>query len=192
MSRPTVRSSFAAVLCMLAAGCGGGATDATVGGTLTGLSSGSAIVVQNNSADSLTLSANGTFEFDQTLDANSTYSVTVLTQPPGQTCLVSNASGTIDSYADSVTDVAVICVTSSSIIGTVSGLPAGTSVTLSSNGALLPIASNGSFSFPGVLTTGSTYNVTIAVQPAGHACVVANGTGIVQANTAASVTVTCS
>jgi len=45
---------------------------------------------------------------------------------------------------------------------------------------------------PGVLTTGSTYNVTIAVQPAGHACVVANGTGIVQANTAASVTVTCS
>lgn len=89
-------------------GCdGGGTTTATVGGTVSGL--GSTIVLQNNGADDLTITADGTFTFATALADGASYAVTVLTQPRGQTCAVANGTGTIAS-AD-VTNVAVSCQT---------------------------------------------------------------------------------
>jgi hypothetical protein len=68
----------------------------TIGGTTTGLS-GSGLVLQNNAGDDLAISANGSFTFATALIDGSAYAVTVLTQPtgPGQTCSVSNGSGTL-------------------------------------------------------------------------------------------------
>ena len=43
------------------------------------------------------------------------------------------------------------------LCGTVLGLPAGTSVTLANAGVLLPVAANGPFSFPGLITAGTTW-----------------------------------
>jgi hypothetical protein len=174
----------------LLSACGGG-TDATIGGTLTGLNTGSSLTLQNNLSDSLTLTANGGFLFGTTLGASAAYSVTVLTQPVGQSCSVANASGTTDTLDSSVSNVAVTCVTSASVMGTVTGLPAGTSVTLTNAGVLLPIAANGAFAFPGVLATGASYNVTVGVQPAGHTCTVTNGSGVIIANTLVAAAVTC-
>lgn len=77
----------------------------TIGGTLTGLASGATVVLQNNSVDALTLSSSGTFRFATPVSGS--YAVTVGTQPAGQTCTVSHASGTATA---SVTDVAVDCV----------------------------------------------------------------------------------
>lgn len=171
----------------------GGAADATIGGTLGGLGTGLSLVLQDNGADSLTLSANGGFHFATQLGANGTYAVTVLTQPVGQTCTVGNATGAVDANGDDVTNVTVSCVASASLTGTVSGLPAGTSVTLANGGVQLPIAANGGFAFPGLLAAGTAYSVTVAVQPAGHSCAVANGQGTVPASQiAASITVACS
>jgi hypothetical protein len=149
------------------------------------------VVLQDNSTDNLTLTSNGTFSFTTDLSAGSAYSVTVLTQPVGQTCAVANASGTVDSNADSVSNVVVACSTSSSVGGTVSGLASGTSVTLSNGSVLLPIAANGSFAFPGTLTAGSTYNVSISTQPAGQTCTLSNANGTVAANVMAVVVVAC-
>ena len=171
--------------------CGGSAS-ATIGGTLSGLGSGLSVVLQNDAADDLTLSANGSFEFATALSSLDTYSITVLTQPVGQTCTVANGSGTIDSSGDAVSNVAVTCTTTASLGGTVSGLTAGTSVTLSNGSATLAIASNGPFAFPGTLAAGSAYNVSVATQPVGLTCSVTNGSGTVVANTMASVLVTCS
>jgi len=173
------------------AACGGASDDATIGGTLSGLGSGLSVVLQDNSTDNLTLTSNGTFSFTTDLSAGSAYSVTVLTQPVGQTCAVANASGTVDSNADSVSNVVVACSTSSSVGGTVSGLASGTSVTLSNGSVLLPIAANGSFAFPGTLTAGSTYNVSISTQPAGQTCTLSNANGTVAANVMAVVVVAC-
>ena len=62
--------------------------------------------LQNNGGDDLAV-AGVSFEFSTALDDGSDYEVTVLTQPTGQYCDVSNGSGTI-SGAD-VTDVIVTC-----------------------------------------------------------------------------------
>ena len=79
----------------------------TVGGTLSGLSSGQSIVLQNNGGDDLTLSADGSFTFASPLADATAYTVTILTQPDGQTCTVSNGSGTVAGAP--VTDVTVTC-----------------------------------------------------------------------------------
>ena len=78
----------------------------TVGGTVTGLR-GSGLVLQDNGGDSLTFSSNGTFTFSSGIDQGGAYSVTVQTQPSGQTCLVHNGSGTIGT-AD-ISNVVVNC-----------------------------------------------------------------------------------
>ncbi|MBL4852227.1 MAG: hypothetical protein JKY90_08115, partial [Gammaproteobacteria bacterium] len=68
----------------------------TISGNLTGLSD-SSIVLQQNGADDLTLTANGSFAFVSAINDASTYSVSVLTQPgaPSQTCSVNNGSGVV-------------------------------------------------------------------------------------------------
>jgi hypothetical protein len=75
----------------------------TIGGTLSGLTS-STIALQNNGGDNLSLSKNGSFVFATAIAASTTYNVTVKTQPTGQTCTVTNASGTANS---NVTNVAL-------------------------------------------------------------------------------------
>ena len=68
----------------------------------------------------------------------------MLTQPPGQTCTVTNGSGTANA---NVTNVAVNCVTTYSIGGTVSGL-VGTGLVLQNNGAdNLTFTVSGAFTF---------------------------------------------
>ena len=76
---------------------------------MAGLSGGTSVILVNNGTDPITVSGNGTFTFDQQIAAGSGYSVTVQTQPIGETCLVTNGSGTIDSEGDDVTTVTVTC-----------------------------------------------------------------------------------
>jgi hypothetical protein len=180
---------LAAVLSL--AGCGGGSSEATVGGTLTGLSAGSSLTLQDNDSDSLALSSNGPFTFVGTVASGEAYNVDVPIQPVGQTCSIENGSGTVDVESDSVNTVVVSCIVSSSLGGTVSGLPAGTSVTLSNGGVQLPIAANGTFAFAGTLPAGSTYDVIVVTQPLGHTCTLASPSGTVAADVMAAVLVSC-
>ena len=91
-------------------------------GTVSGLV-GTGLVLQNNGADDLPISADGAFSFPMPYASGAAYNVTVKTQPsgPSQSCTVANGAGTIGS-AD-VTDVTVTCATGTfSIVVTVSGL----------------------------------------------------------------------
>ena len=92
----------------------------TVGGTVSGLSG--TVVLQDNGGDNLSVTANGSFTFATALASGAAYSVTVKTNPSGQTCTVSSGSGTIGSA--NVTNVAVSCANAAtfSVGGTVSGL----------------------------------------------------------------------
>ena len=183
---------LACVLAVLGlAGCGGSSPEAAIGGTLTGLNAGSSLTLQDNESDSLALSADGPFTFAGTVASGGAYNVDVLIQPVGQTCSINNGSGTVDIESDAVNTVVVSCILSSSLGGTVSGLPAGTSVTLSNGGVQLPIAANGAFAFPGTLPAGSIYDVTVTIQPLGHSCTVLSPTGTIVADVMASVLVTC-
>jgi len=80
----------------------------SVGGTVSGLTG--TVVLRDNGGDNLPVAANGSFAFATKLTSGSAYSVTVLTQPSGQTCTVSGGTGTVGSA--NVTSVAVTCTTS--------------------------------------------------------------------------------
>lgn len=171
-------------------GCGGGGK-AGVGGTLSGLSDAQSVTAQDNGGDTLTLTANGGFRFGTELDSGANYNVTILTQPVNGFCQVANATGQIDTNGDLVSNVAIACIATNSVGGTVSGLTPGTAVTLSNGTVLVPVATNGAFAFPGTLPAGTSYEVTVATQPAGLSCVVLGGVGSVATGSATAITVTC-
>lgn len=82
----------------------------SIGGTVTGLTGSGGLVLQNNGVDDLTINADASFIFAIVIADGSAYSVTVVTQPdsPGQSCTVTNGSGTL-AGAD-ITNVAVNCI----------------------------------------------------------------------------------
>ena len=104
------------------------------GGFMTGLS-GTGLVLRNNGGDDLAVASSGTFTFATSLTSGSGYAVTIASQPSGQTCSVSNGSGTVSGA--NVTSVSVTCVTNPpprfTIGGTVTGLT-GTGLVLRNNG----------------------------------------------------------
>ena len=101
---------FVAAFAVALVSCGGeGSTPThTIGGTVSGLTSGS-LLLKNNNGDDLTINANSTsFTFATALVSSAGYAVTVATQPSGLTCAVTNGSGTIASA--NVTNVGVACI----------------------------------------------------------------------------------
>ena len=167
-------------------------SDAAIGGSLIGLDSGAGVVLQNNGGDDLSLTGNGAFAFAGRQTSGSAYNVTVLTQPTGQVCEIVNGTGSVDSGTDDVRTVSVTCIGTTTVGGTVSGLAAGTAVTLNNGAELLPVAANGPFAFAGILLPGTNYAVTVATQPLGATCAVSNGTGTVAAAAVTNVSVACS
>ncbi len=79
----------------------------TIGGSVTGLATGAQVTLRNNGADPTVVTANTTFSFATTVAQNASYAVTVATQPNGQTCTVSNGSGS--GVTANVTNVGVSC-----------------------------------------------------------------------------------
>ena len=81
----------------------------------------SGLTLQNNGADNLTIPTNNTYDFSTPVASGSAYNVTVLTQPAGESCSVTNGTGTV--VAANVTGIDVACTpTVYSIGGSVSGL----------------------------------------------------------------------
>jgi hypothetical protein len=104
-------------LATLLSGCGGSSNSSTtitvpltysIGGNVAGLSG--TVVLQDNGGANLSLSTNGPFAFDVTLQPNAAYSVTVATQPANQVCSVKNGSGTASA---AVTNIIIACSLSS-------------------------------------------------------------------------------
>lgn len=197
--------SIAAALAFALAGCigsGGGSSsggetavvpavpDGTIGGSISGLVG--AVVLQNNGGDDLRVAANGNFAFATRAADGDTYNVTVLTQPAGQSCAVSNGNGTL---AGSVNNVTVVCSTGTvntySVGGTISGLTG--SVVLQNNaGDNLTVSANGNFTFATRVASGDTYRVTVGAYPAGQTCSVSTGWGTISGSNVTNVSVTCS
>src|ERR1700722_13858589 len=154
-------------------------TTFTIGGSVSGLA-GTGLVLQDNGADNLPISQDGSFLFPTALVSGASYAVTVLTQPsnPAQTCAVTfGGTGTATS---NVVIVRVTCNTNTFTLGgNVSGL-SGTGLVLQDNGGNnLAINANGSFTFSTPINRGSSYNVTILTQPSNPTqnCAVSNGFG---------------
>jgi hypothetical protein len=182
---------LAAIAAAVLAGCGGGGAT-TVGGTVTGLVTGTAVTLQINGKETLAVAANGAFEFHDMLNANQNYDVRVVVQPSRANCLVDNASGHVDRNATKVTNVNVTCAPAYTIGGVVAGLPANTSVVLANGTDTATYSANGPFVLPTALRTGGTYAVTVTTQPTGATCNVTQGSGTVQASDVTDIVVSCS
>jgi hypothetical protein len=159
----------------------------SVSGTLTGLAG--TVILQNNAGDDLILAADGSFSFDTNVADGAIYAVTILTQPTGQTCTVTQGEGTISS--SDVAAVAVSCV-NLHVGGTISGL-SGTLVLQNNNGDNLTLTTNGVFTFSTTFLTTltSTYSVSILSEPVIQTCTVANATGTIGSSNVSNITVVC-
>jgi len=164
----------------------------TIGGTVSGLLSGASVVLLDNGGNALTVTANGPFNFLAPVLSGTAYTVTVGTQPTGETCTVIGGSGTAGT-AD-ITSVVVSCAANVYTIGgTVSGLISGASVVLLDNGGdALTVTANGPFTFATPLASGAAYAVTVGTEePTGEVCTVSSGSDTVGTTNISSVRVSC-
>jgi hypothetical protein len=148
------------------------------------------LVVQNNGADPLSVSTNGTSNFSATSPSGSSYAVSVVTQPAGEVCTVSGGQGAITSANVSVS---IACAPISySIGGTVAGLLSGNTVVLQDNGASNDtVRANGGFTFGTLVASGAGYAVSVLTAPTGQNCTVSSGAGTVAAANVSNVAVSC-
>ncbi len=160
----------------------------SVGGSVTGLT-GTGLVLRNNGVYDVIINSNGGFAFTPDFANGTPYDVVVLTQPNnGQTCSISNGSGTI---TGGDTNISVVCVGADyNIGGTVSGLT-GTLILQNNNSDDLTLTSNGSFTFTSPITDGNPYAVSVLSQPNGQTCTIDNANGTVAGADVTNVQVTC-
>ena len=147
----------------------------TVGGTLIGLAP-SATVHVLNGADSLPVSANGSFTLPTAVAGGGNYSVTVGAPTSAQTCAVQNGSGTVASA--NVTNVLVYCTynvsnatlnnTYTAAVANFGFISGGTALPLDADGAAIYNGNGGisltsTINIAGTITSGvqqsSTYDV---------------------------------
>ncbi len=162
--------------------CTTNSVDYTISVAVTGLTG--TLVVQDSLSDTLTFTTNDTQTFATSYPSGSSYTVTVKTQPKGQSCtLSSNAKGTITK------DITVTATCGYKISVAVTGL-SGTLKLEDNKGAFLTFTSNKTETFSTVYTSGATYSVTVATQPAGQTCTLgSNSSGTITSNI--TVTATC-
>lgn len=163
----------------------------TVGGSISGLANGSVVVVQDAGTDNTTISTNGSFTFSKQQPNNTSYAVTVLTQPTGQTCTVTAGSGSID--AANVTSPSIACTTNTyTISGVVSGLNSSAQLTLEDNGGNpTTLKANGAFTFSMPIDYGAGFAISVVNQPPAENCIVSNGSQSAVTTNVTAVSITC-
>ncbi|MBM9578744.1 hypothetical protein JWG45_16485 [Leptospira sp. 201903070] len=164
----------------------------SVSGFISGLT-GTGLRLQINGEETLDVFSNGDFKFQTLLENQKIYQVMVLINPslPNQTCSVANGTGLIVSR--DVSDVRVVCSSSSYTIGgSVTGLN-GTGLKLRNNGGDEISVSGSTFVFPTSLADGSTYTVTVSSQPNSplQFCSVSFGSGTVAGGNVSSPSISC-
>jgi 6-phosphogluconolactonase (cycloisomerase 2 family) len=184
---------------LLLAACGGnsggGSTSSTtfvIGGSVSGLLPNTTVVLQDNGGNTTPLSVNASFSFSTPVPAGGPFDVTVESQPVGEVCTVQNAAGTVTSANVSV---AVGCIpTPYTVGGSVQGLLAGNSLTLTLNGANgTLVAANGPFAFGQTLNSQNSYTVAVnSTSAMGQTCTLTGGSGEIIAANITNVNVACS
>jgi parallel beta-helix repeat protein len=161
----------------------------TIGGIVNGLA-GSGLVLQNNTADDLSIDIDGSFIFNTPMADGSDFAVTVLNQPigPNQTCTVNGGAGKVK--GSDVADVTVTCSTNAYAVGgTASGI-SGSVVLRNNGGDDLTLTTDDPFTFPTPVADMAGYEVSI-YSSTGQICTIANETGIINGADVTDVILSC-
>lgn len=178
----------------------------TVSGAVSGLIAGKTLglTVSNTGGAVATasVSVDGVFAFTPKL-ANGSYTVSVSSQPVGQTCALAGSSGAVTVSGAAVSSVVLSCTKNPYTIGgQVTGLPSGKSVVLNNGTDSITVNGSGtgtaaiSFTFPSTVYTGDAFAVSIpgtGQPPLPLRCsVIAGASGTVVGSSITNVTVSCS
>ncbi|HMA95091.1 MAG TPA: hypothetical protein VKP30_20510, partial [Polyangiaceae bacterium] len=165
----------------------------SVSGTISGLVG--SVVLANNTTDTLTLTANGSFKFAGSIASGKGYEVNVIAPPmtpAAQDCTVTDGTGTVTNA--NIANVTIVCVTKEfSIGGRVIGLASGEQLILQNNGGDdLTVKADGSFVFATRVASAKSYSVTLLSMPLAQTCTVSGGVGTVGSADVTGVSVNCS
>jgi hypothetical protein len=186
----TARVLLVALAALTGCAYSGAAGDYSVGGTVSGLTANSGVLLTDAAGAGVFVSSNGRFSIANAFVDGAAYDVAVATDPgtPSIRCTVSHGRGLI--AGSDVDDLAIECAPQAfDIGGTVSGVDA-VGLILSSRGLEIAVSKDGRFAFPGKITNGSSYAVTIEQSPEGETCTIENNVGTVQGANV-NVVVTC-
>lgn len=162
----------------------------TISGTIIGLQ-GSGLVLSDGISSVSPLPGATSFQFADARFAGNSYSVSVIAQPSGQQCRITNGSGVIQNT--SVVNIWVECQAAGlySVGGTITGLTGnGLKLTLGER-TLSPSSGSTAFSFTDALPDGAGYDVFVSAQPAGLTCTLNNGSGVIRSASVTHLDVRC-
>ena len=132
-----------------------------------------------------------TQELATSLSSGSSYSVTIETQPAGETCSVAGGTGTIQSA--NVANVVVTCSDQVySLGGPISGLDGSGLVLANGTDTLAANSGASNFTMPTTVAYTSAYAVVVQTQPTGLTCSVSNGRGTMGSAAVNNIAVACS
>ena len=150
-----------------------------VGGNVTGLTG--TLIIQNGPLSEQQTLIGSTRAYNFEVNFMSNYNITIVRNPEGQICTISNGSGTVSTAAN-VTNINITCTEERfKVGGTLTGLLTGGSITLSLsylNGQIQSTESiqrtvNGRYQFNSLVSSG-TIIINIESQPLSHSCLFAN------------------
>jgi hypothetical protein len=171
--------------------CGGGSSGPplNLSGTVSGLTT-SGLALTTLGVNLVIAAGAKTFTFGPILTDGDVYDVTVPDQPSGQLCTVTNGTGTATTA--NISNVVVTCSNKTfNVGGTISGLTASGLVLANGSDTLSVPAGASTFTMPTAVAYGSDYKVTVATQPTGLTCDVADGSGTIGADAVTNIDVTC-
>ncbi|MBC3874563.1 hypothetical protein [Undibacterium flavidum] len=183
-------TAISALLAGVLVGCGG-FVYTTVGGTVKGLTeTGSTLVLVNEVGYTKTLIVDDSFSFR--VASNASYNITVGQQPNPVNCTVSNGSGKMTGETP-INNIAVTCVPNVKMVGALTGLASGGSLTLSLNDKVqTALAADGAFTFQTYVVNSGTYAVKVSLPPVGQVCSIQNATGTANlASPPSNIAVSC-
>ena len=125
------------------------------------------------------------------LASGTQYSVTVASQPTGQSCSVAGGSGTIQGA--NVASVVITCQTNTYTVGgSISGLTAGGLILLDNGANATSIDVNATqFTMSTAVAYGGAYAITVQAAPPGLVCQVSDGSGVMGAADVTGVSIAC-
>jgi len=155
----------------------------TVGGSVTGVTSGGMLAISNHvnkqlnhQKNRMSLRANTTYVFSRTVASGDTYQVVVEDDPLNQRCTVSNGAGLA---VGNVSNVNIHCVTPPkySVGGSVTGLNGMLVLKINGGEEEVTLFADSAYTFPTSIMSGTDYQVSIYNEPANQDCTITNASG---------------
>lgn len=171
-------------------GNNGGSSTYSIAASVQNLTGGGLVLLVNRAQVSVNSGATSV-SLASGLNTGATYTVTVQSQPTGETCSVSNGSGTV--ATSNITNIVVNCAANTiKIGGTITGLSADGLVLLDNGGDATSIAANATqFVMGSLIAYAGSYSITVKTPPGGETCQIAHGSGTDVTTNIDSVVITC-